>query len=132
MTLKSARAMRNALRRNKFTGVVLYQGPSMIDGAPIVVAKGSDFMAAQIREEAARRGIHMFPAPELARALYFTTEPEHPVPEALYHAVAQVIAYVFSLEGAQPGRGGMRRPSPKVPASMRFDAAGQRLEPAAA
>ena len=102
------------------------------DGAPIVVAKGSDFMAAQIREEAARRGIHLFPAPELARALYFTTEPEQPVPEALYHAVAQVIAYVFSLEGAQPGRGGMRRPSPKVPAAMRFDAAGQRLEPAAA
>ncbi len=102
------------------------------DGAPIVVAKGSDFMAAQIREEAARRGIHLFPAPELARALYFTTEPEHPVPEALYHAVAQVIAYVFSLEGAQPGRGGMRRPSPRVPAAMRFDATGQRLEPAAA
>ncbi len=104
----------------------------MGDGAPIVVAKGSDFMAAQIREEAARQGIHLFAAPELARALYFTTEPEQPVPEALYHAVAQVIAYVFSLEGAQPGRGGMRRPLPKVPPSMRFDAAGQRLEPAAA
>ncbi len=37
MTPKSAHAMRNALRRNKFAGVVLYQGPSMIDGAPIVV-----------------------------------------------------------------------------------------------
>ena len=99
------------------------------DGAPIVVAKGSDFMAAQIREEAAKCGVHLFPAPELARALYFTTETEQPVPEALYHAVAQVIAYVFSLEGSKPGRGGMQRPSPKVPAAMRFDAAGQRLEP---
>jgi len=96
------------------------------DGAPILVAKGGDFMAAQIREEAARHGIHLFAAPELARALYFTTEPERPIPEALYHAVAQVIAYVFSLEGAQPGYAGMQRPRPVVPASMRFDANGQR------
>ncbi len=101
------------------------------DGAPILVAKGGDFMAAQIREEAARHGIHLFAAPALARALYFTTEPERPIPEALYHAVAQVIAYVFSLEGAQPGQGGMRRPTPVVPASMRFDANGQRVDDAA-
>lgn len=37
MTLTSDREMRNALRRNRFAGVVLYQGPSMIDGAPIAV-----------------------------------------------------------------------------------------------
>ncbi len=106
--------------------VALEYDPSS-DGAPIVVAKGSDFMAAQIREEAAKCGVHLFPAPELARALYFTTEAEHPVPEALYHAVAQVIAYVFSLEGVQPGRGPMRRPSPQVPPDMRFDPSGHRL-----
>ncbi len=99
------------------------------NGAPILVAKGSDFMAAKIREEAGKAGIHLFPAPELARALYFTTEAEHPVPEALYHAVAQVIAYVYSLEGAQPGRRHMQRPHPVVPAAMRFDADGRRLEP---
>ncbi len=102
------------------------------DGAPILVAKGGDFMAAQIREEAARHGVHLFPAPELARALYFTTEAEQPIPEALYHAVAQVIAYVFSLEGAQPGRAGMTRPVLKVPPSMRFDADGRRFEDATA
>ena len=34
--LKSARAMRNALRRNKFIGVILYRGPSLLDGAPVV------------------------------------------------------------------------------------------------
>ncbi len=102
------------------------------NGAPVLVAKGSDFMAAKIREEAANAGVHLFAAPELARALYFTTEAEHPVPEALYHAVAQVIAYVFSLEGAQPGRAGMRRPHPVVPAALRFDADGRRLEPEAA
>jgi flagellar biosynthetic protein FlhB len=98
------------------------------NGAPIVVAKGSDFMAAKIREEAGKAGVHLFPAPELARALYFTTEAEHPVPEALYHAVAQVIAYVFNLEGAQPGRRSMQRPQPEVPAALRFDADGRRLE----
>jgi flagellar biosynthetic protein FlhB len=98
------------------------------NGAPILVAKGSDFMAAKIREEAGNAGVHLFAAPELARALYFTTEAEQPVPESLYHAVAQVIAYVFSLEGAQPGRQSMRRPHPVVPPTMRFDADGRRLE----
>ncbi len=102
------------------------------DGAPVLVAKGADFMAAKIREEAGNHGIHLFPAPELARALYFTTEAEHPIPEALYHAVAQVIAYVYSLEGAQPVRQAMARPMPKVPRSMRFDAEGHRLEDEAA
>lgn len=81
-------------------------------------------MAAKIREEARTHGVHLFSAPELARALYFTTEPDQPVPESLYLAVAQVIAYVFSLEGAQPGQQGMARPSPKVPDSMLFDTEG--------
>ncbi len=95
--------------------------------APILVAKGADFMAAQIRGEAGKHGIHLFASPELARALYFTTEQDQPVPEALYHAVAQVIAYVFSLEAAQPGQAGMVRPQPKVPPSMLFDADGREI-----
>ena len=94
------------------------------DSAPILVAKGSDFMAAKIREEARTHGVHLFSAPELARALYFTTEADQPVPESLYLAVAQVIAYVFSLEGAQPGHQAMARPTPKVPDSMLFDTEG--------
>jgi flagellar biosynthesis protein FlhB len=100
--------------------------------APILVAKGSDFMAAQIRGEAGKHGIHLFAAPELARALYFTTEQDQQVPEALYHAVAQVIAYVFSLEAAQPGQAGMARPQPKVPMAMLFDADGRPLNETAA
>lgn len=102
------------------------------DSAPILVAKGSDFMAAKIREEAATHGVHLFAAPELARALYFTTEPDQPVPEALYLAVAQVIAYVFSLEGAQPGQQGMLKPSPKVPDAMLFDTEGRHVHAQAA
>lgn len=94
------------------------------DSAPILVAKGADFTAAKIREEARTHGVHLFSAPELARALYFTTEPDQQVPESLYLAVAQVIAYVFSLEGAQPGQAAMARPTPKVPDSMLFDTEG--------
>ena len=95
------------------------------DGAPILLAKGSDHMAARIREEAEKHGVEMFAAPPLARALYFKTELDHPVPEALYLAVAQVIAYVFSLADVRPGVAPMSKPNPKVPASMQFDADGR-------
>ena len=96
------------------------------DGAPTLVAKGADLMAQQIREEANRHGVPIFEAPPLARALFFTTEVERPIPEALYLAVAQVIAYVFSLAAVRPGRAAMTKPTPQVPPEMRFDATGQR------
>ena len=95
------------------------------DGAPILLAKGTDHMAARIREEAQKHGVEMFAAPPLARALYFSTEVDYPVPESLYLAVAQVIAYVFSLADVRPGVDPMPKPSPKVPASMQFDANGK-------
>jgi flagellar biosynthetic protein FlhB len=95
------------------------------DGAPILLAKGADHMAKIIREEAAKHGVEMFSAPPLARALYFSTKIDHPVPEALYLAVAQVIAYVFSLADIRPGVQPMMKPSPKVPPSMQFDVDGK-------
>ena len=95
------------------------------DGAPVLLAKGSDHMAARIREEAQKHGVEMFAAPPLARALYFSTEVDHPVPEALYLAVAQVIAYVFGLADVRPGMPPMAKPQPKVPASMMFDTNGK-------
>jgi flagellar biosynthetic protein FlhB len=95
------------------------------DGAPILLAKGTDYMAARIREEAQKHGVEMFAAPPLARALYFKTELDQPVPEALYLAVAQVIAYVFSLADVRPGVAPMPKPTPKVPAAMQFDADGR-------
>lgn len=97
------------------------------DGAPILVAKGCDHMAARIREEAELHGIHIFQAPPLARALYFTTEPEQQVPEELYQAVAQVIAYVFSLEAASPHHPSRPKPQVKVPPGMRFNTDGKRV-----
>ena len=99
------------------------------DGAPILLAKGADHIAARIREEARQNGVEMFSSPQLARALYFTTEVDQPIPESLYHAVAPVIAYVFSLAQVRPGVEPMAKPNPEVPPSMRFDADG-RLESA--
>lgn len=96
------------------------------DGAPIVVASGIDHLALRIRSEARQHGIEIFEAPPLARALYFTTDLEKAIPEALYVPVAQVIAYVFSLSTTRPGVAPLARPHPKVPRDMRFDASGQR------
>ncbi len=94
------------------------------DGAPILVAKGEDGLAARIRDEASKHGVYLFEAPLLARALYFTTKLDHPIPEALYHAVAQVIAFVFSLNQSY-GRGQeVIKPDPKIPDEMKFDANG--------
>ena len=102
------------------------------DGAPIMVAKGSDHMAALIRAEAKTHGIHLFEAAPLARAIYYTTDLEKQVPEDLYHAVAQVIAYVFSLEAASPMNPARPKPTVQVPPTMLFNPDGSRLEPAGA
>lgn len=97
------------------------------NGAPTLIAKGVDSIAFGIIEAAKKSGVHTFPAPPLARALYFTTKIDHPIHEDLYFAVAQVIAYVFGLNSFQPGQGKIRRPHVEVPASVRFDRDG-RLE----
>lgn len=85
------------------------------DAAPIVLAKGADDIAQKIREIAAEHGIALLEAPPLARALYRHVEPGDAIPERLYTAVAQVLAYVFRL------RAGDTPPLPtdlEVPADM--------------
>jgi flagellar biosynthetic protein FlhB len=99
------------------------------DGAPILFAKGTDHMAAKIREEAKTHGIEIFSSPPLARAIYFTTKADHSIPEALYFAVAQVLASVFNLAQIRPGVQPMQRPSPKLPPSMQFDVDGKLINP---
>jgi len=96
------------------------------DGAPVLVAKGIDHLAFRIRDEARKNGVQIFEAAPLARSLYYTTELDQPVPEALYVPVAQVIAYVFSLSSVKPGVAPMQRPNPSVPSGMRFDVDGRR------
>lgn len=68
-------------------------------GAPRVIAKGADFLAARIREVARENGVEIVEDPPLARTLFFNVEVDMEVPENLYKAVAQVLAYVFSLKG---------------------------------
>jgi flagellar biosynthetic protein FlhB len=66
-------------------------------GAPRVVAKGFDDVAARIRELAAANQVPLLEAPALARALHKHTELGDEIPQALYTAVAEVLAYVFQL-----------------------------------
>jgi flagellar biosynthetic protein FlhB len=66
-------------------------------GAPRVVAKGADEVAAKIREIARENKVALLEAPALARALHQHTEIDEEIPEALYAAVAEVLAYVFQL-----------------------------------
>ncbi|MDN3610656.1 flagellar biosynthesis protein FlhB [Vibrio ostreicida] len=77
------------------------------DKAPMVVAKGIDHMALKIREVAREHDIYVVPAPPLARALYHSTELEQEIPDGLFTAVAQVLAYVFQLKQYRK-RGGQR------------------------
>jgi flagellar biosynthesis protein FlhB len=97
------------------------------DGAPLLVAKGEDALAMRIREKAKEHGVHIFEAPMLARALYFTTKLDHPIPEPLYRAVAQVIAYVFSLNQSYGRAHDVIRPEPDVPEEMQFATNGRPL-----
>lgn len=78
---------------------------AMRSSAPIVVAKGVDHLALQIRKIANANDVTVLRAPPLARAIYHTTELDQEVPQGLYLAVAQVLAYVFQLKNYQSGRG---------------------------
>jgi flagellar biosynthetic protein FlhB len=72
-------------------------------GAPRVVAKGTDDVAAKIREIAKENKVALLEAPALARALYKHTDIDDEIPEALYSAVAEVLAYVYQLRAYKKG-----------------------------
>lgn len=81
------------------------------DGAPRLIAKGVDEVAAVIREAAAEHSIPLLEAPPLARALYAGTELGEEVPTELYAAVAQVLAWVYGVDAARrEGRAAPVRP----------------------
>jgi flagellar biosynthetic protein FlhB len=63
--------------------------------APIVLAKGRDLLAAEIREEARWAGIPIIENPPLARSLYKMVEPGQSIPFELYAAVAGILAYLY-------------------------------------
>jgi len=65
--------------------------------APVMLAKGADQIAERIREIARAYGVPIVSRPELARTIYATVEPGHPIPEDLYVAVAEVLAMIYRL-----------------------------------
>ncbi|MCL1878106.1 MAG: flagellar biosynthesis protein FlhB [Defluviitaleaceae bacterium] len=68
-------------------------------GAPVLVGKGVDFMAKRIREAAIEHDIPIVENPPLARSLYAEVDLDQEIPEELYVAVAEIMAYVFKLKG---------------------------------
>ncbi len=68
--------------------------------APKLIAKGTDMVASHIRNIAASAEVPLIEAPPLARALYYSTELNEQIPQGLFLAVAQVLAYVFQLKTA--------------------------------
>ena len=78
--------------------------------APLVIAKGTDLIAARIREIATEHAVPIFEAPPLARALYRNVEIGGEIPGTLYVAVAQVLTYIYQLRAARTS--GARPPEP--------------------
>ncbi|HOP78343.1 MAG TPA: EscU/YscU/HrcU family type III secretion system export apparatus switch protein, partial [Thermogutta sp.] len=70
--------------------------------APIVVAKGAGLVAQRIRRLAEQHGVPVIEKKPLAQALYRTVEVNQPIPQELYAAVAEVLAYVYHLKGKKP------------------------------
>jgi flagellar biosynthetic protein FlhB len=118
MKAKIRRLQRDRLRRNmmkdvpKATAVIVnpthyavairYQVDSM--AAPLVVAKGRNYLAARIRQKAIENQIPIIENPPLARALYAAVEVGQEIPPHLYRAVAEILAYIYKLmHGKLPG-----------------------------
>ncbi len=107
--------------------VALSYDPSSED-PPRVVAKGADLIAERIRERATEEGVPLFQSPVLARALFFTTELEGFIPEPLFEAVAQVIAYIFNINSINQSNISQSKPVPRVPDEMVFDSEGRQSD----
>lgn len=69
-----------------------------VAAAPMIIAKGVDFLAERIKKQAKEHKIQIVENRHLARALYSTVEVGQEVPEELYQAVAEVLAYVYSIK----------------------------------
>ncbi len=83
--------------------------------APVLLAKGGDFLALKIREIAQQHKVMVLESPGLARAVYHSTELDQEIPAGLYLAVAQVLAYVYQLRQFQAGKGKRPGPLPDLP-----------------
>jgi len=104
--------------------VALQYDPEKGGAAPLLLAKGTDFIALKIREIGVEHKVQILESPALARAIYYSTEIEQEIPAGLYLAVAQVLAYVFQIRQYRAGKG--KRPEPlkdelPIPPDLRRD-----------
>ena len=70
-----------------------------LGSAPVVTAKGQDFIAQRIREAAREHNIEIVENPPLAQALYSMCEIDDEIPADLYQAVADILVYVYKQKG---------------------------------
>lgn len=98
-----------------FAVALKYEDGAM--GAPELLAKGGDEVAFKIREIAESKGVPVLQIPSLSRAIYYSTEIGDSIPEGLYMAVAQVLAYVYQLKQSAKGKASHpgKAPSPEIP-----------------
>jgi flagellar biosynthetic protein FlhB len=118
MKARIRRLQRDRLRRQmmkevpKATAVIVnpthyavairYQMESM--SAPVVVAKGKNYLALRIRQKATEHEVPIVENPPLAQALYQSVDVGQEIPAHLYRAVAEILAYIFKLmKGKLPG-----------------------------
>jgi flagellar biosynthetic protein FlhB len=80
-----------------FAVALLYEATG--SGAPRVVAKGADLVAARIRDVARQHDVPIVENPPVARALYATVELDQEIPPEQYKPVAEIISYVLRLKG---------------------------------
>jgi flagellar biosynthesis protein FlhB len=78
---------------------IRYHHESM--AAPVVVAKGKNYLAARIRARALAHNVPLVENPPLAQALYKSVEVGQQIPPHLYRAVAEILAYILRLMGAK-------------------------------
>lgn len=92
------------------------------DRAPVMVAKGVDALAMHIRTVAGAHGVPLIASPMLARAIYYSTDVNAEVPQKLFMAVAQVLAYVYQIKAYKNGKGMRPKALPKelpIPPELR-------------
>lgn len=95
-----------------FAVALKYETGTMV--APKVVAKGADLIAKRIREIAEANRVPLVSNPPLARALFRQVEIGREIPSTFYAAVAEVLAYVYSLNRQQPERSASGAATPGV------------------
>jgi flagellar biosynthetic protein FlhB len=91
-----ARATVVVTNPNEYAVALEYQPETM--AAPVVVAKGRNLFAQQIKREARWRGIPMVENPPLAQALYRATQVGQAIPAKLYTAVAEILAFIYRTQ----------------------------------